>query len=104
MSEIRPSRYARTLTHAEAATVASHARLMCADWNELTAAANSSTRHVSSLDRWRAKASEANPALRGAQLDRAAEMLKADFYREIGRRSGLARRIKASLAAADPAA
>jgi hypothetical protein len=72
------------------------ARLEQSDWNELTAAANSSARHVSSLDRWRAKAAAANPALSGEQLDRAAEMLKADFYREIGRRSGEARRAAAA--------
>jgi hypothetical protein len=103
MPEIRPSRH-RKLSTTEAATIASHARLKTSNWDDLTRAANASSMHVGSMTRWRVKALESNPALSGVQLDRLALIMKQDFYREIGRRSGLARRIRRELAAVEPAA
>ncbi len=39
------------------------ARLASEDWGGMTRRANASTNHVKSLDRWVAKAREANPSL-----------------------------------------
>ena len=86
----------RKLTLVEQRTVASHARLAQNDWNDLTRAANASPNHVSSLDRWRRKARELNPALSDAQVDRLAQTLKRDFYRANGRKSGEARRARSA--------
>lgn len=59
-----------------------------------TAAATSSPRHVSSLDRWRSAAREQDPSLDGEQLDQAAERMRSEFYATIGALSGEIRRGK----------
>ena len=84
------------------------ARLMTEDWNAIPAAANASPNHVKSLDRWVAKAREANPALNDEQAERLGLMLRKAHYVKMGRLSAEARRIareaQAELARADGAA
>lgn len=67
------------------------ARLMSEDWRAMTAAANASARHVSSLDRWVAKAREANPDLDDEQAERLAVMMRKAHYVRMGKLSAQAR-------------
>ncbi len=69
------------------------ARLASEDWNEMTKAANASANHVSSLDRWIARAREANPSLDDGQAERLAVLLRREHYRRMGRLSAQARRL-----------
>jgi hypothetical protein len=62
----------------------------------MTEKANASERHVGSLDRWTAQARAANPALDDVQAARLAQQLRAEHFRQLGKRSGEARRAKAS--------
>jgi len=68
-------------------------RLMGTDWHEMTAAANASSNHVKSLDRWIAKAREANPHLNDDQAERLALMMRKAHYVRMGKLSAEARRI-----------
>lgn len=58
----------------------------------MTAQASASPRNPANLDRWRAQARKENPALDDEQVERQAERLRSDYYRELGKRSGEARR------------
>ena len=82
-------------------------RLMTEDWSAMAARANASPNHVSSDDRWTAKAREANPALSEDQLYRLGQKLKRAHYVRMGKLSADARRIarsaQAELAAIDEA-
>ena len=69
------------------------ANLLKNDWNEMTRAANASSRHVKSMDRWIAKAREANPNLTDDQAARLAAMLRKQHYIRMGRLSGQARKL-----------
>jgi hypothetical protein len=69
------------------------ARLMTEDWHKMTAAANASAAHVSSLDRWVAKAREANPALDDEQAERLGLMMRKAHYVRMGKLSAQARRL-----------
>ncbi len=69
------------------------ARLASEDWYEMTRAANASANHVSSLDRWIARAREANPGLDDSQAGRLAVLLRREHYRRMGRLSVQARRL-----------
>ena len=69
------------------------ARLLTEDWDEMTRAARASSQHVSSLDRWIARAREANPSLSDEQAGRLAEMMRTDHYRRMARLSARARRV-----------
>lgn len=69
------------------------ARLMAEDWHGMTAAANRSANHVARLDRWVAKAREANPALDDEQAERLGVMLRKAHYVRMGKLSAQARRI-----------
>jgi hypothetical protein len=92
------------LTRAECGERGVMARLMTEDWASMTAAANKSARHVSRLDRWIAKAREANPGLSDDQAERLGLMLRKQHYIRMGKLSGqarkLAREAKAELDAA----
>jgi len=68
------------------------ARLSSEDWSEMTRAANASSRHVRSLDRWVEKARAANPALSDEQAERLAVTLRREHYQRMGRLSGQARK------------
>jgi hypothetical protein len=68
------------------------ANLMSHDWDEMTRKANASANHVKSLDRWVAKAREANPALNDEQAERLGQMMRTEHYRRMGRLSVAARR------------
>jgi prephenate dehydrogenase len=68
-------------------------RLMTQDWHEMAAAANASPNHVSRLDRWVAKAREANPALNDEQAERLGLMMRKAHYVRMGKLSAEARRI-----------
>ena len=99
----------RPLTRAECGTVGVLARLATEDWGAMTAQALASPNHVSSLDRWTAKAKEGNPSLSDEQAERLGERLRKAHYQRMGRLSAEARRIareaEAELARADePAA
>lgn len=59
----------------------------------MTAAANASANHVKSLDRWVAKAREANPALDDGQAERLALMLRRAHYVKMGKLSAQARKL-----------
>lgn len=72
------------------------ARLLAEDWTAMTRAANASARHVKSLDRWVAKAREANPSLSNEQAERLAVMLRKAHYVRMGKLSAQARRARAS--------
>jgi len=84
------------------------ARLAAEDWSEMTSAANASSNHVKSLDRWVTKAREANPALNDEQAERLAVMMRKAHYVRMGKLSADARRLareaQAELARADGAA
>lgn len=84
------------------------ARLLNEDWHNMTAAANRSPNHVSSYERWFAKAKAANPSLDDEQAARLAGMMRTEHYRKMGRLSAEARRIareaQAELARADDTA
>jgi len=69
------------------------ARLLTEDWDEMTAKARASDKHVSSLDRWIRKAREANPSLSDEQAVRLGQMLRTEHYKRMGRLSAQARRI-----------
>jgi hypothetical protein len=89
-------------------SAATLANLLQNDWNEMTAAANASANHVKSLDRWIAKAREANPALDDGQAERLGLMMRKAHYVKMGQLSAKARQIareaEADLARADGAA
>ena len=68
-------------------------RLMTQDWHEMAAAANASPNHVKSLDRWVAKAREANPILNDEQAERLAVMMRKAHYVRMGKLSAEARRL-----------
>jgi hypothetical protein len=78
-------------------------RLMTEDWSGMTAAANASKNHVSSDERWTAKAREANPALDDDQAYRLGQLLKKQHYVRMGKLSAEARRL-ARVAAEEMAA
>ncbi len=59
----------------------------------MTAAANTSPRHPNRLDRYVAKAKEANPALTDEQAERLAVMLRRQHYVRMGKLSAQARRL-----------
>jgi hypothetical protein len=69
------------------------ARLLNEDWNAMTASANTSPNHVSSDDRWTAKAREANPSIGDEQAYRLGQMLKKAHYVRMGQLSAQARRL-----------
>jgi hypothetical protein len=83
----------RPLTHAERGTLGAISRLMAEDWAAMTRNANASGRHVKSLDRWIAKAREANPALEDDQAVRLAERMRHAHYVRMGRLSAQARKL-----------
>jgi hypothetical protein len=68
-------------------------RLMTQDWHQMAAAANASPNHVKSLDRWVAKAREANPSLNDEQAERLGLMMRKAHYVRMGKLSAEARRI-----------
>jgi hypothetical protein len=68
-------------------------RLMTEDWHEMTKAASASPNHVKNLDRWIAKAREANPRLDDDQAERLAVMLKKAHYVRMGQLSARARKL-----------
>lgn len=72
------------------------ARLQSENWDDMTAAANASSNHVMSLDRWTRIARERNPSLSEQQVARLAEQLRTDHYRGLGRSSGESRRERAA--------
>lgn len=74
-------------------SAATIANLLKHDWHEMTAAANASGKHVKSLDRWIAKAREANPNLNDDQAERLAVMMRKAHFVKMGRLSAEARRI-----------
>jgi hypothetical protein len=66
----RPRTAARTPGYPESRTLpALMTRLMTEDWDQMTRAASASPNHVKNLDRWIARAREANPALTDEQPD-----------------------------------
>lgn len=67
------------------------ATLLSHDWNQLTAAASASPRHVSSLQRWTDIAKKQNPALTDEQAERVAQLMKTEHYRKMARLSAAAR-------------
>lgn len=69
------------------------ARLLNEDWSQMTARANASPKHVSSDERWTAKAREANPSLSDEQAHRLGQLLKKAHYVRMGKLSAEARRI-----------
>jgi hypothetical protein len=69
------------------------ARLMTEDWSTMTAAANRSPNHVSSAERWTAKAREANPNINDDQAYRLGQMMRTEHYKRMGRLSAEARRL-----------
>lgn len=69
------------------------ARLMSEDWNTMADKANASPNHVARMERWIAKAKQANPSLNDDQAYRAAVMLKSEHYKKMGRLSVEARRL-----------
>jgi hypothetical protein len=75
------------------------ARMMTADWHEMTAAANASPNHVSSSERWFKLAKETNQSLDDEQAARLGEMLKTEHYRKMGRLSAEARKLARQAAA-----
>jgi len=79
-------------------------RLMTEDWNAMTAAANASPNHVSSAERWTAKAREANPALDDDQAYRLGQLLKKQHFVRMGKLSVHARRLAREAQAAIEAA
>jgi len=81
------------MTRAECGEAGITARLLTEDWDAMTAAANASANHISSLDRWVKRARELNPRLDGDQAVRMAERLKKDHYKRMGRLSAQVRRI-----------
>jgi hypothetical protein len=62
----------------------------------MTRAANQSDRHVKSLNRWIAKAKEANPRLTDEQAARLAMVLRREHYRRMGRLSAQSRKLSHS--------
>jgi len=62
------------------------------DWNALTAKANASPNHVKSLDRWIARAREANPGITDEQARQLAVSMRRDHYVRMGKLSAQARR------------
>lgn len=68
-------------------------RLMTEDWGKMAAAANASANHVKSLDRWVAKAREANPALDDEQAERLGLMMRKAHYVRMGKLSAQARKL-----------
>jgi prephenate dehydrogenase len=68
-------------------------RLMTQDWHEMAAAANASRNHVSKLDRWVAKAREANPSLNDDQAERLGLMMRKAHYVRMGKLSAQARKL-----------
>jgi hypothetical protein len=74
-------------------TAATLANLLKNDWHEMTAAANASGKHVKSLDRWIAKAHEANPSLNDDQAERLAVMMRKAHFVRMGRLSVQARKL-----------
>jgi hypothetical protein len=91
-AHVRHARRRARYTREEAARIAIGARLATEDWREMTAQASASPRNPANLDRWRAQARKENPALDDEQVERQAERLRSDYYRELGKRSGEARR------------
>jgi hypothetical protein len=83
----------RPLTRAECGEAGITARLLSEDWDAMTAAANASANHISSLGRWVKRVRELNPRLDDDQAVRMAERLKKDHYKRMGRLSAEARRI-----------
>ena len=79
-------------------------RLLTEDWSAMTAAANASPNHVSSDERWTAKAREANPALSDEQAYRLGRMMKKAHFVRMGRLSAEARRLAREAQAAIDAA
>jgi hypothetical protein len=74
-------------------------RLMTEEWDQMTAAANASPNHVSSAERWTAKAREANPNLSDDQAYRLGQLLKKQHYARMGKLSAQARRLARQAAA-----
>ena len=74
-------------------STATLANLLKNDWHEMTAAANRSANHVKSLDRWVAKAREANPALNDEQAERLALLMRKAHYVRMGKLSAQARKL-----------
>jgi hypothetical protein len=68
-------------------------RLMTEDWHKMAAAANASSKHVKSLDRWVAKAREANPALNDEQAERLGLAMRRAHYVRMGKLSVQARKL-----------
>lgn len=69
------------------------ARLLTEDWSDMTAKANASPNHVSSAERWTAKARKANPSLSDDQAYRLGQMLKKQHYIRMGKLSVESRRL-----------
>jgi hypothetical protein len=69
-------------------------RLLTEDWDQMTAAANRSPRHVSSHERWYQLAKKANPTLSDEQAARLGEKMRTEHYKRMGRLSADARRLK----------
>ena len=80
------------------------ARLLTEDWDTMTAKANASPKHVSSIERWTAKAREANPSLDDDQAHRLGQMMKKAHYVRMGKLSVQARRLAREAQAALDAA
>lgn len=72
-------------------------RLLNEDWREMTAAANASPEHVSSLERWKKRARTQNPSLGDAELNRLAVHLKNEFYANLSRAGVQARQLVADI-------
>jgi len=86
------------LTRAECGARAMTARLTSENWDDMTQAANDSPNHVKSMDRWRRKARESNPALDDQQVDRLAQRLRGEYYSRLGKLSAQKRRIARDIA------
>ena len=67
-------------------------RLLAEDWTAMTRAASASARNVKNLDRWVAKAREANPSLSDEQAERLAVMMRREHYVRMGKLSAQSRR------------
>lgn len=80
MAHATHMRHLEKLTPTQVGQRAIGARLATESWDDMTAAANQSSNHPKSLDRWRRKAAEQNPHLSGEQLDRQAERLRREYY------------------------
>jgi hypothetical protein len=86
------------LTQSEVRQLGITRRLETEPWNEMTRAANASPNHVAKLDRWISIARNLNPALDDDQLKRLALRKRSEHYRELGRKSGEARRARVTAA------